>query len=389
MPSLTRPLIGAHRDRAERYLVVTIAAFAVTVAGTRWYLDLTGYPTVGGGELHVAHVLWGGLALFVAVLLSMLYVGERAQLLSALLAGIGVGLFIDEVGKFLTTSNDYFFAPAAPIIYGSILLLVLLWLVLRRRTTSRLDAQHAAVEAIRDGIDGRLSADDRARVTAELRAAGQQADPDALSDQLLRTLGSPAMDARLVDAGWLERGGARQTLERLLPTRLERWLVYIGLVLSVLSALVAAVVLIGLYYEPDLLDFSQLDAGRLEIPTDPLWFGLALAVYVVTGVSALVALVLRVARRKTWLTAALAAVLIDLVVGELISFYVVQSGQLGSAFWSVVLLGLVVDLRIRQRHADAAAPAGSAAPADAAAPGDPADPAVPGDLAVQHADVAD
>ena len=87
MPSLPRPLIGAHRDRAERYLVVTIAAFAVTVAGTRWYLDLTGYPTVGGGELHVAHVLWGGLALFVAVLLAMLYVGERAQLLSALLAG--------------------------------------------------------------------------------------------------------------------------------------------------------------------------------------------------------------------------------------------------------------------------------------------------------------
>ena len=164
---------------------------------------------------------------------------------------------------------------------------------------------------------------------------------------------------------------ARRTLERLLPTRLERWLVYIGLVQSVLSALVAALVLIGLHYEPDLLDFSQLDAGRLEIPTDSFWIGLALAVYVVTGVSALVALVLRVVRRKTWLTAALVAVLIDLVVGELISFYVVQSGQLGSAFWSVVLLGLVVDLRIRQRHADAAAPADPAAPADAAAPGDP------------------
>jgi hypothetical protein len=82
MPRRARPLIGAHRDRAERYLVITIAAFAVTVAGTRWYLDMSGYPTVGGGELHVAHVLWGGLALFLAVLLSMLYVGERAQLVS-------------------------------------------------------------------------------------------------------------------------------------------------------------------------------------------------------------------------------------------------------------------------------------------------------------------
>ena len=80
-------------------------AFATTVAATRWYLDLAGYPTIGGGDLHVAHVLWGGLALTIAVLLGLIFVGQRAMLLSALLAGVGVGLFIDEVGKFLTTTN--------------------------------------------------------------------------------------------------------------------------------------------------------------------------------------------------------------------------------------------------------------------------------------------
>jgi cell division septal protein FtsQ len=36
---------GARRDRAERYLLVTIVAFALTVAGVRWYLDMAGYPT--------------------------------------------------------------------------------------------------------------------------------------------------------------------------------------------------------------------------------------------------------------------------------------------------------------------------------------------------------
>ena len=71
--SRSRRLIGARRDRAERYLVITIAAFAVTVSGVRWYLDTAGYPTVGGGELHVAHVLWGGLALFIAALLPLLW----------------------------------------------------------------------------------------------------------------------------------------------------------------------------------------------------------------------------------------------------------------------------------------------------------------------------
>jgi hypothetical protein len=79
-----------------------IVAFAVTVIATRVYLDLSGYPKVGGGGLHVAHMLWGGLLLVAAVLLALLFVGRRALILSALAAGIGVGLFIDEVGKFIT-----------------------------------------------------------------------------------------------------------------------------------------------------------------------------------------------------------------------------------------------------------------------------------------------
>ena len=47
----------------------------------------------------------------------LLFANRWALGTSAVLAGIGVGLFIDEVGKFLTQTNDYFFPPAAPIIY--------------------------------------------------------------------------------------------------------------------------------------------------------------------------------------------------------------------------------------------------------------------------------
>lgn len=116
------------RQRAEEYLFITMLSFAVSVSLTRLFLFLTGYPQIGGGALHIAHVLWGGLLLFVASLLPLLLANRWAFTASALISGVGVGLFIDEVGKFITSSNDYFFPWAAPIIYVFFLLTVALYL---------------------------------------------------------------------------------------------------------------------------------------------------------------------------------------------------------------------------------------------------------------------
>ncbi len=38
-----------------------------TVIATRVYLELTGYPQLGNSVLHIAHALWGGLLLIIAV----------------------------------------------------------------------------------------------------------------------------------------------------------------------------------------------------------------------------------------------------------------------------------------------------------------------------------
>ena len=45
-----------------------------------------------------------------------------------------MGLFIDEVGKFMTVNNDYFFPAAAPVIYGFFLLTVLLYVKVARKS---------------------------------------------------------------------------------------------------------------------------------------------------------------------------------------------------------------------------------------------------------------
>ena len=132
-------------------------------------------------------------------------------------------------------------------------------------------------------------------------------------------------------------------------------MVYLGLVGSALSALLAGVGLLGLAEVLDFAVIADLDAGRIEFPEEPFWTTLLLGIYVVTGTTAAIALVLRIAGSARWLDVALAAVLIDLVVGELVAFYAAQFTALACAVWGVVLLGLVVDLRIRERNASAGA----------------------------------
>src|SRR5258706_2805695 len=120
------------RENARYYVLLSLLSFATSVVLIRLFLKLTGYPTLGRGEVHVAHVLWGGLLLFFAGLLPLILANRWVDVVGALLNGIGVGLFIDEVGKFVTQSNDYFSPFAAPIIYGVFLIVVLIYLGVRR-----------------------------------------------------------------------------------------------------------------------------------------------------------------------------------------------------------------------------------------------------------------
>ena len=118
MNEQTKIRSAVRREHAERYILISLIAFAVTVIVTRAFLQLTGFPQIGNSVLHIAHALWGGLLLILAAYLPLAYANRWALGASAVLGGIGIGLFIDEVGKFITQANDYFFPPALPLIYG-------------------------------------------------------------------------------------------------------------------------------------------------------------------------------------------------------------------------------------------------------------------------------
>ena len=108
-------------QRLQSFLVSAITA----VLAIRLYLDLTGYPQLRGGGLHIAHMLWGGLLMLAAIVILLSFVSKASERLAAIVGGFGFGTFIDEVGKFLTSDNDYFFRPAVAIIYVIFILLLL------------------------------------------------------------------------------------------------------------------------------------------------------------------------------------------------------------------------------------------------------------------------
>src|SRR5215471_2254748 len=125
-----RDLAGvAARDyEAGQYLQDFLVAAVVAILLTRLFLELTGYPRMGGGGLHIAHMLWGGLLMLVALILLLAVLGKRAKRAAALIGGVGFGLFVDELGKFITSDNNYFFQPAIALIY---VIFVLMFLAVR------------------------------------------------------------------------------------------------------------------------------------------------------------------------------------------------------------------------------------------------------------------
>lgn len=159
------------RPEAGRLVTLMAVAFGMTVVITRLYLMASGYPKIGGGTYHIAHALFGGLLLVVSVLLLLMSSGRRAMIWAALLSGVGLGLFIDEVGKFITSDNNYFFPLAAPIIYLAFLLTVAVARAsAHRKTRSPEQALGAATAEVGQFVGTRLTAARRESLLAELRA---------------------------------------------------------------------------------------------------------------------------------------------------------------------------------------------------------------------------
>ena len=165
-----RPIRSANIGPLQDTFLISAVTMIIVIRLQLW---ATNYPQLGSGRLHIAHLLWGGLFMLIAIGLLLSFLGRRWRRPAAVIGGIGFGFFIDELGKFVTSDNDYFFKPTAAMIYIIFILLFFAtrWMQTRRGFSER-ENLFNAVDLFAEAARGSLAEHDRARVLALLDGAG-------------------------------------------------------------------------------------------------------------------------------------------------------------------------------------------------------------------------
>ncbi len=348
------------RQKARNYLLITLLSFALSVSLTRLFLTLTGYPQLGNRELHIAHVLWGGLILFIAALLPLLFTNQWIYTTTAVLSGVGVGLFMDEVGKFITQTNDYFYPPAAPIIYAFFLLVVLIYVDISRKKAS--DARTEMYYILQDFdevLDHDLSEEERKDILIHLdRVLEETTHPDLanLAQALKEFIQNKDLElVPDIPSFWKRWRMRMEHFE-------EHWLTRNRFRAALVGALLGWS-LYSLYYPLFILtqsrDPAELNSILLGLVSQRLvrthggvtWFEIHLGLLTAVGLVLLTAAgLLALNKQRRAINLAYVGMLTSLTMVNLLVFYYDQfSAIISAAMQLVILLGI---LRFRRRFLD-------------------------------------
>jgi hypothetical protein len=294
----------------------------VTVLLVRAFLAAAGYPQIGGDGLHIAHVLWGGLLMALAFVLLLSFAGPVTRPIGAVVGGIGFGLFVDEVGKFVTDDNDYFYEPTAALIYVVVVALALLGEMLHGRRPHH-PSEHLAGAA--DQAVAGLAGGFTTRARAEARELLDRAGPVRGSREVGALLDVVEDDAaEIVNPIDAVAGAVVRITHRVVAARWVPWLT------------------VGVLTVTGLVTVGRGVVAWLQGADVPFWIVVGLLVS--AGVS--VAFAFRglvVVWRDRWAgyVAFRRAVLVSLLVTQVFLFRIAEWSATGGLLADLAVLGLI------------------------------------------------
>ena len=314
-------------DNVRGLLDLFICLAVLTIIALRSFLYLTGYPQIGGGGLHIAHMLWGGLLMLTALILEQSIIVRWARRLGAILGGIGFGLFIDELGKFITKDNDYFFQPTFALIYVLFILIYFLTRhLLRAKPFTPLESLVNAVDYLKEAAVGEMDEKDKRRAMQHLDEVPPE---NALKEPLTRFLGEFQAATR-PPFFW---------------ERISRWfyLKYLKMISSPIFSKFIALVFLGVaLYEIFNLRFTVSSLWNLERFQLSEWatFLSSMAAFFLILIGDVQLLRRKRAFAYRWFERAL---LVAILIGQVFVFYKVQ---LRGILWLALLVFFLVALRL-------------------------------------------
>ncbi len=249
-----------------------LLAAVATIITIRLQLWATNYPKLGGGGLHIAHLLWGGLFMMLALGIAISFVGRTWRRPAAFLGGVGFGFFIDELGKFVTEDNNYFFKPTAVMIYLIFILLYLgtRWMQKGRKFSSR-ENLFNAIDYFADAASHDFDVSEKRRALELLDGSGDDPLVEPLRQLVLQTDAIPVREpGRLRRAGLALRRRYFRIVEKRWFVRVVTWMFGIwafGILLDVLVLVLAIGLEIGGaqagFQQDELLDLPPANVASI------------------------------------------------------------------------------------------------------------------------------
>jgi len=313
----------------ENLLEIFLVSAVAAILAIRFYLHFTGYPQIGDAQVHVAHTLVGGMMMVVSVMIFIHYMGKSTVILATILAGLGFGTFIDELGKFITRDNNYFFEPVIAYIYIILMVLYLSFKLLStKKGISSKEYLANTVEIIKEAVISGLDKDQLELAQHYLqKITGQTETVTALHKLLAEFEVSPEAKNPVINLNHKVRNWYRKVTS----TNLFKTGLIIFFIIQTFFALSYSVITTQIL--PNYLLFHQLpqQSNQTLAQTGQLIFASTSTLLVIAGIFSLVR------SRATAFNLFKISVLVNIFFTQVFMFYEVRFEA---------LLGLIFDLTL-------------------------------------------